>query len=225
MLKKDFLPPNYEQILFQQYQRCHQGVRSVYEYTVKFIRLAECNDLRENEGQQETMYLEGLKQQIRKKIGVQVMKNLHNANNLALKAEFVLQDRWKYEPPRRNYSSENSRAPVEKGVTSREPQLRYDRCRKEKATSKQKVTEAKEAPKPANPYARPALIKCFKCNQTGHRSSDCPHRKVIRLAEREEEDDNEVCCEPDGYGDENGVYEDDDDEGHNYVCEKAYVDA
>ena len=41
LLKKDFLPPDYEQILFQQDRRCHQSVRSVYEYTIEFMRLAE----------------------------------------------------------------------------------------------------------------------------------------------------------------------------------------
>ena len=45
------------------------------------------------------------------------MRNLHEAKNMALKAEFMLQDRGWYEPLRRNYSSENFRAPIEKGVT------------------------------------------------------------------------------------------------------------
>ena len=74
LLKKDFLPPDYEQILFQQYQRCNQGVRTIHEYTVEFIRLAERNDLRESEGQQAVRYLEGLKLQISDKIRVQVMR-------------------------------------------------------------------------------------------------------------------------------------------------------
>ena len=53
------------------------------------------------------------------------------------------------------------RAQVERGVTSRELQMRYDKFREEKAVGKKKVNEVKEAPKPVNPYARPALIKCF----------------------------------------------------------------
>ena len=85
------------------------------------------------------------------------------------------------------------------------------------------MIEAKEAPKPANPYARLAPIKCFKCNQMGHRSSDCPLRKAINLVEREEGHDNEVCCEPDGYRDEDEVYKEDDDEGHNYVVRKIML--
>ena len=38
-----------------------------------------------------------------------------------------------------------------------------------------------------------------------HRSSDCLLRKVIHLAEREEEDENEVFYERDGYGEENEI--------------------
>ena len=52
------------------------------------MRLAERNDLRDSE--QEAKYLEGLKLQIRDKIEVHAMRNLHEAKNLALKAEFML---------------------------------------------------------------------------------------------------------------------------------------
>ena len=73
------------------------------------------------------------------------------------------------------------------------------------------MVETKEALKAANPYARPTPVKCFKCNQPGHHSSDCPLQKAVHLAEREEEDDNDVCYEPNGYGDDEELYEDDDE--------------
>ena len=88
---------------------------------------------------------------------------------------------------------------------------------------KSKVVESKETPKPANHYDQSEPMKCFKCNQSGHRSSNCPLRKVVHLAEREEEDVNEVCCEPDGHGDDEEVYEEDDDEGQNYVVRKLIL--
>ena len=79
-------------------------MRSVHEYTAEFMRLAERNDLRESEGQHAAKYLEGLKPQIKDKITVQVMQNLHKAKNMALRIEFMLQDRWRYESPRKNFS-------------------------------------------------------------------------------------------------------------------------
>ncbi|KAI5680928.1 hypothetical protein M9H77_02155 [Catharanthus roseus] len=53
LLQSEFLPPDYEQILFQQYQRCQQNQRSVQEYTEDFMMLAERNNLRESEVHQE----------------------------------------------------------------------------------------------------------------------------------------------------------------------------
>ena len=125
-------------------------MRSIHEYNAEFIRLAERNDLKESKGQRASRYLEGLKPQIRDKSGVHVMQKLHEAKNMALKAEFMLQDRGRYEPPRMDYGRENSKAPVDKRVIIREAQPRYDRFRKEKAAGKRKLVEAKEAPQPAN---------------------------------------------------------------------------
>ena len=59
--------------------------------------------------------------------------------------------------------------------------------------------------------------------QSNRSPCDCPLRKVVHLAEREDGDDNEVCYEPDGYGDDDEVYEEDDDEGHNYVVRKLML--
>ena len=84
------------------------------------------------------------------------------------------------------------------------------------------MVETKEVPKVANPYVRPMPRKCFKCNQPCHTFSDCPLRKAVHLAERREEDDNEVCYESDGNGEDEGDSED-DDEGQNYVVRKLIL--
>ena len=97
------------------------------------MRLAERNDLRESEGQQAVRYLKGLKPQIKHMIEVQVMRNLHEAKNMALKVEFMMRDRGRHDPIRRNFSGENSRALDDIEVTVPEVQPLKDRYIEEKA--------------------------------------------------------------------------------------------
>ncbi|KAF2316939.1 hypothetical protein GH714_007125 [Hevea brasiliensis] len=68
------------------------------------------------------------------------------------------------------------------------------------------------APKAYNPYAKPAAIKCYRCNKIGHRSNECPKRKSVNIVEREPEDEEEEFCGSYGddfeeeYEQEEGVY-------------------
>ena len=45
-------------------------------------------------------------------------------------------------------------------------------------------------PKPSNPYARPMVGKCFRCNQPGHRSNECPTRPQAHLLDAQTEEDD-----------------------------------
>ena len=146
-------------------------------------------------------------------IGVQVIRNLHEAKNMGLRVEFMIQDRRRFESLRRNYGSDNSGAPIDEGLTVQELQPFKDRYKEEKASGKSKVVDNKDTPKTTNPNTRPTPIQCFKCNLLGHRSSDRPLRKAVHLVEREEEG---VISKPDGEGEE----QDDHEEGNerlNYV--------
>ncbi|XP_031286963.1 uncharacterized protein LOC116145647 [Pistacia vera] len=147
------------------------------------------------------------------------MWNLAEARNFALKAELLLQEKSIPDYSRKNYSRENYRINNEKNKASQDVPACNDKFREEKATGKQKIVDTKEGQKATNPYAKPIPGKCFKCNQPGHRSSDCPLRKVIHVVERGEEDD-EVYCGPDGDDDE---YEDDEDDGQSYVVRRLML--
>lgn len=74
----------------------------------------------------------------------------------------------------------------------------------DKALGKQPLNmgQDKEAKKTDNPYARPYVGKCFRCNQQGHKSNECPTRKTINVLNQEEKD--EINCEPDGSDKEGG---------------------
>ncbi|KAI5658904.1 hypothetical protein M9H77_27697 [Catharanthus roseus] len=74
-----------------------------------FMRLAERNDLRESEVHQVSRYLDGLKLQIRDRIGVHVLKSVTEAKNLTIKAELMIRDRCgsRIEGNRRTYGNDN----------------------------------------------------------------------------------------------------------------------
>ena len=48
------------------------------------------------------------------------MRDLHEAKNMALKAEFMMQDRRRIESPRKHYGSDISEAPIDDGLTAQE---------------------------------------------------------------------------------------------------------
>ncbi|XP_010275023.1 PREDICTED: uncharacterized protein LOC104610208 [Nelumbo nucifera] len=201
---------DYMEILEEQ-RRCAQGSRSVNECTSEFLRLAERNQLSESDNQQAARYLSGLRPSIRDKIGVQMVLSVQEARNLALKAELMFQDKARSDNYRR-YSRSNNRLTTidrNKSVPAVQPSHPASTSNVSKATTGGNTQGNPSNPsKPSNPYARPTPIKCFKCNEVGHRSSDCPRRKAVNMVEREEEEDieEEVCCGPDGE-DEEGPYE------------------
>ncbi|XP_031405672.1 uncharacterized protein LOC116214403 [Punica granatum] len=176
-------------LLFMKYQRCVQGSRSIHDYTVEFLRLAERNALNESESQQVAQYMEGLKPTIRG------------------------QD-W--------HADESSQASAERSQATKQPELnKQGQGNFDKSVSKKLVTET-EVSRNQNSLAKQFRAKCFKCNQPGHRLSDCPRRKAIALVEHEE-DVEDVFCDPEEKEEEEEEYGGDDDYEQTYMVRKLML--
>lgn len=148
------------------------------------MRLVERNYLRETKGQQVAKYLEGLKPIIRDKIGVHILRTLSKAWNIALKVELMLQEKNRLDYSCKSYSGDNYWAFNDKNKSVHDSFAHNDQYKEEKAVGKQKVTDANEGSKAKNPSAKLITGKCFKCNQPGHRSSDCSKKQSMWWSEK-----------------------------------------
>lgn len=87
LLQQRFVPPDYEQFLYQQYQNCRQANHTVNEYTEEFYRLNARVNLSETEDRLIARYIGGLKLAIQDRLGLQGVWTMTDAVNLAMKVE------------------------------------------------------------------------------------------------------------------------------------------
>lgn len=66
-----------------------------------------------------------------------------------------------------------------------------------------------------SPYARPTVGKCFRCNQSGHRSNQCPTRKPIHIVDTFQDDEEDEPNNEDLNFDADDVC---GNESHELVC-------
>lgn len=87
LLRSQFLPSNYEQLLYQQYQNCSQQNHSVREYTEEFHRLSARNNIQESEIHHVARYTGGLRRSIQEHVNLRDLWTLSEAINLAYRVE------------------------------------------------------------------------------------------------------------------------------------------
>ena len=191
LLKNRFLPPDFEQVLYQQFQSCRQGNRSVPQYTEEFYRLKTRLDLNESEAFSIARYKEGLKWEIEERLAVQ---SFHNLDDIVLAAQRVeqLMERGKTKTrvpsstPTNNF--DNPRPAVTNSTS-------YN-ARTSSTTRFSGPAQNGKGSSPANPYGPSVVTKCYRCNEEGHKSNVCPKRRAVNLTElveEGEEEEEEIC--------------------------------
>ncbi|CAL5438483.1 unnamed protein product [Camellia sinensis] len=222
LLQDRFLPPDSDQYLFQLYQNCNQGSRSVFDYTTEFCRLSDRNNLNETEGQRVARYLNGLKLTIREKMGLSVVWTVDEAHNMALKAQ-LMERKTTYSGYCRNLP--DSLFPTrEQGKGATQPTIPVNQQRSTAGGgggNQMTGSSSREAPRNTNPYAKPTTDKCYRCGTLGHHSNVCPERRTANLVEEEDEigDDGDAKYEGDQY--EGAKLAREEGERVNYVVQRV----
>ncbi|KAI0529011.1 hypothetical protein KFK09_001556 [Dendrobium nobile] len=131
MMRGHFLPTDYEQMLYLQYQHCVQGARSVSEYTEEFYRLSARNNLRESGNQLVARYTGGLNDSLQDKLQLNSLWTLSQAVNFALKDELQLSKQSKNYSNRRQFvdpSTARPRPPPQDNPYAKPTTLKCFRC-------------------------------------------------------------------------------------------------
>ncbi|KAA0067399.1 uncharacterized protein E6C27_scaffold40G00520 [Cucumis melo var. makuwa] len=139
LMKARFLPPNYEQTLYNQYQSCRQGGWAMAGYIEEFQHLGACTNLMDNEQHLNVRFI----------------------------VEELIETNSKKTTRRSPWDSLNSRRSVAANGDTPHPQSEKDQ-EKEK-TFDLNGTKAETASKKQveNPHQWPNLSKCFRCGKQG----------------------------------------------------------
>lgn len=202
---------DFEQYLYRLYHNCIQGHRNVAEYTSKFMRLAECY-LDEINSQQMARYMNGLRPSIQDQIRLQTFWIVQEANNMALKANLMENERWSSS---RNFQKKYTDSPVSTKDKGKEVEQVLGNNNTNKWQGIKGATESSSnigdiCFQRQNPYAKLYGDHCYHNGKLGHKSNDCPNRRQVYLAEVDE-DDNEDHGVDEEYDEADFAYEEGDE--------------
>ena len=157
-MQKNFLPYNYDQLMFQKFQNLRQGNRSVDEYATEFFKMITRVEIRDTEQQLVMRFVGGLRQQIQFTLNLFRPESLSEAHQQALTIE--AQNRNNSQP----------------WNTARQP--RQNQIQTSVSSSTTATAQPETAIVPTDPakQQRPGGLRCFSCGELGHRQSACPSR-------------------------------------------------
>ncbi|KAJ9546904.1 hypothetical protein OSB04_019447 [Centaurea solstitialis] len=165
-LRANFLPHNFQRVMYQRLQNLKQGAKSVDDYTTEFYKLIARNDIKESEAHLVSRYIGGLRGQIMDSVNLFDPMTISEAHQRALAFE---------KQSRRG----GSYAPSNIGGSSGQNSL---------------MPRGGPNPNQKNVAGGPSSsgLKCFSCGESGHRQSECKRAgKRVMFGEVEDWQDDD----------------------------------
>ncbi|GKE00250.1 putative nucleotidyltransferase, ribonuclease H [Tanacetum coccineum] len=209
LLRENFIPHNYQQLMYQRLQNLKQGTKSVEDYTTEFYQLIARNDIQETNDQLVSRYIGGRRVQIMDSVNMFDPVTLSDAYQRALA----------FEKQNRRVGSSSSPAITGGSSGSGNVSSRF-------VSHQTKVGGGNT--RPVSKGVGSSGLKCFNCGEPDHRQSECNKAGKRHLFIDEEWEDNGV--EDDDY-EEPLVFDDDQyeeeimsgDVGVNLMVRRSYL--
>ncbi|GJS89136.1 putative nucleotidyltransferase, ribonuclease H [Tanacetum coccineum] len=171
VIEGNFIPHNYQQLMYQRLQNMKQGTKFVEDYTTEFYQLIARNDIQETDDQLVSRYIGGLRVQIMDSVNMFDPVTLSDAYQRALAFE------------KQNRRVKSSSSPTITGGSSSSGNVtsRF-------VPNQTKVGGGSTGPIPKG--VESSGLKCFNCGEPGHRQSECKKAGKRHLFANEEWEDN-----------------------------------
>ncbi|GKA95170.1 putative nucleotidyltransferase, ribonuclease H [Tanacetum coccineum] len=171
LLRENFIPHNYQRLMYQRLQNLKQGTKSVEDYTTEFYQLIARNDIQETDDQLVSRYIGGLRVQIMDSVNMFDPVTLSDAYQRALVFE------------RQNRRVGSSSSPAVAGGSSG-----LGNVTSRFVPNQTKVGGGNTGPIPKGVGS--SGLKCFNCGEPGHRQSECKKAGKRHLFVDDEWEDN-----------------------------------
>ncbi|KAL5774198.1 hypothetical protein ACOSP7_011755 [Xanthoceras sorbifolium] len=151
-LRAEFLPHNFQRLMYQKLQNLRQGLRTVDDYITEFYQLIVRNDIQETQDQLVSRYCGGLRAQIMEVVNLFDPITVSEAHQRALQIEKSVSRRGVGGLETWEGNNSTSSRPAAVGSSSSTPNI---------------FSALNQQPRTAGGF------KCFNCGEVGHRQSEC----------------------------------------------------